>query len=135
MSAPETCPILGCGHTLPCPWHPGPFPPRARGPQLPPPPPRVDPLDQCADGQTYEHELDHRRLAAQRGRVMDAMKPDSWFSLAELSDATGDPEASISARLRDFRKERFGGHTVDRRRRSTGTWEYRLTLNQVPAVL
>jgi hypothetical protein len=52
---------------------------------------------------------------------------------------TGFPEASISARLRDFRKEQFGKHVVERRRRSQGQWEYRLIVvptersNMVPA--
>lgn len=52
-----------------------------------------------------------------------------WWTLRELSEVTGHPEASISARLRDFRKTKYGGHTVLRRRKygiGMGTWEYRL---------
>lgn len=36
--------------------------------------------------------------------------------------------ASISARLRDLRKPKFGGYVVERRRRTVGTWEYRVSL-------
>ena len=38
---------------------------------------------------------------------------------------TGDPEASVSARLRDLRKKRFGSHIITRRYVSDGLWQYR----------
>jgi hypothetical protein len=44
------------------------------------------------------------------------MADGEWHTLKELSTITGASEASCSARLRDFRKPKFGGHTVDRRR-------------------
>jgi hypothetical protein len=59
------------------------------------------------------------------------MLSGEWLTLAELEGFTGHPQASISARLRDFRRPKFGGHTVERRRRggpSSGTYEYRLTV-------
>jgi len=80
------------------------------------------------DGATYCAELDHARLTGQARRVWDAISDGHWLTLRELADATGDPEASVSARLRDFRKDRWGGHRIDRRRRGNtprGTWEYR----------
>jgi hypothetical protein len=40
------------------------------------------------------------------------MDDGSAWSLAELSELTGDPQASISARIRDLRKEEFGSHVV-----------------------
>jgi hypothetical protein len=71
---------------------------------------------------------DHARIAKQRERVMWLMRDGYWRTLAEIEAATGYPQASISARLRDFRKARFGSHTVLRRRAAEGggTWEYRL---------
>jgi hypothetical protein len=39
-----------------------------------------------------------------------------WHTLSELHILTGDPEASVSARLRDLRKKKFGGYDVLRRR-------------------
>lgn len=86
-------------------------------------------------GATYDPELDRERLSAQARKVWDVMvEASAWWTLAELQDATGiRSEASISARLRDLRKEAFGGHTVERRRwgwtdeeRAAGVFEYRL---------
>jgi hypothetical protein len=54
------------------------------------------------------------------------MLPGGWWTLPQLAAATGYPEASISARIRDLRKPKFGGHTVERRHVSKGLWEYRL---------
>lgn len=77
-------------------------------------------------GETYDVRVDYHRLNAQARRVYDVMADHGWRSLREISEATGDPEASVSARLRDFRKPEFGGMQVDRRRREgSATWEYR----------
>lgn len=82
------------------------------------------------DGVTYDHELDGKRLAAQHARVFDCMKDGRWRTLAEIARETVYPEASISARLRDFRKPRFGSHFVDRRRTRNGLHEYRLVIHR-----
>lgn len=91
-------------------------------------------FDQDRDGKTYERAKDYARLNAQHKRVYYAMQVDSWLTLARIAAMTGDPEASISARLRDFRKARFGGHQVRRRRvAGGGLWEYKLIWNpEVP---
>lgn len=78
------------------------------------------------DGETFDEELDGKRLGKQLKRVFLFFSSGDWFSLAELSQLTGAPESSVSARIRDLRKPRFGGHTVERRRRTVGTWEYRM---------
>jgi hypothetical protein len=81
------------------------------------------------DGSTYQSEYDLDRLNAQSVRVARVMLQRSdWVTLRHLEEATGDPQASISARLRDFRKDRFGRKTVERRRASGGLFEYRLLL-------
>jgi len=49
-----------------------------------------------------------------------------WWTLAELADRAGCAEQSASARVRDLRKERFGGFTVERRRGEQGVYLYRL---------
>jgi len=82
------------------------------------------------DGPNYDPALDQDRLTKQMGRVYDLMFDRKWRTLSEIEYKTGDPQASISARLRDLRKPRFGGYTVDRRRRGTktrGLFEYRLS--------
>ena len=89
----------------------------------------IVPLGPHPDGATYNPELDHRRLAGQNLRVFNALQDGEWKTLRELSEDTGDPEASISARLRDLRKKKFGAHTVESRRRGEpkqGLWEYKL---------
>ena len=80
-------------------------------------------------GFTYVRHLDLGRLNRQARAVWDVMAPGAWLTLCEIKDMCGEPEASISARLRDFRKEQFGRHDVSRRRRGegrAGVFEYRL---------
>lgn len=88
------------------------------------------------DGKTYEPDKDQGRLSAQIGRVFRVMRDGTWRTLEEIATLTGDASvASISARLRDLRKPRFGAHTVERRRRGQaekGLFEYKLTLNTDP---
>ena len=88
----------------------------------------VSNFDGDRDGVTYDHQADYLRLNAQHRRVYHAMKNGAWWTLADLAKVTDDPEASISARLRDFRKKKFGSWIVDRRRwQGCGMFEYRLT--------
>lgn len=84
----------------------------------PPPGPR--------DGTTFVPKKDEKRLNRQAQAVWDFMSDGQYHTLAEISRATGAPEASASARTRDFKKQKFGGHQVLRRRRSEGTHEYKL---------
>jgi hypothetical protein len=79
------------------------------------------------DGRTYEPALDHKRLTGQLGRVYETISDGIWRSLGELAMQADGTEASVSARLRDLRKPRFGSHTIDRRRVGTsGLFQYRL---------
>lgn len=78
-------------------------------------------------GETYDPKQDERRLKGQALAVFTFLKSHvGWHSLADLRIATGHPEASISARLRDFRKRSFGSHTIEARRHTGGLWVYRL---------
>ena len=81
------------------------------------------------NGPYYDPALDHDRLTKQIGRVYALMADGFWRTLNEMSDKTGDPQASISAQLRHLRKPRFGGYEVEVRRRgdrTDGLFEYRL---------
>lgn len=100
-------------------------------------PPEAEELEQIAqqmphfDGATYRPADDHVRLTGQIARVFALMRDGEWRTLAEIAQHVHDPEASISARLRDLRKDKFGGHTLERRHRgpkSDGLYEYRLIL-------
>lgn len=91
------------------------------------------------DGATYNAQLDQVRLTSQLARVMGIMLDGDWRTLSEVARITHDPETSISARLRDLRKEKFGRLSpscrlhVERRRRGDGKrglFEYRLTVEE-----
>jgi hypothetical protein len=81
-------------------------------------------------GETYDPVLDKERLTKQKARVFSLMEDGEWRTLGEIARETGDPEASVSARLRDFRKRKFGAFIVERQRRGNvkhGHYEYRVT--------
>ncbi len=73
---------------------------------------------------------DQLRLGTLQARVFELTRDGEWRTLREISDACGGSEASVSARLRDFRKDVFaevyGPLQVDKRRRTEGTYEYRV---------
>lgn len=79
------------------------------------------------DGATFDPVHDSSRLGAQLAAVRQLMGDGLWRTLSEIAAALNAPEASVSARLRDLRKPRFGGFTVIRRRRgeaARGLHEY-----------
>lgn len=79
------------------------------------------------DGATYDRERDGDRLGAQMKAVRDLMLSDGgWRSLTHIAEWIGYPEASVSARLRDLRKTKFGAYNVERRYVANGLWEYRV---------
>jgi hypothetical protein len=85
-------------------------------------------------GRTFDATLDAKRLGAQLTRVLQAMSDGRWRTLAEIqahilaNAGKRDPEASLSARLRDIRKL-YGEEAMESRRRTEdgvdGLWEYR----------
>jgi hypothetical protein len=78
------------------------------------------------DGETYDEERDRERLASQLVRVWRFMGDKQWHTLGEIEEKLGYPQASISARLRDLRKARFGEWRVKRRYVRRGLFEYKL---------
>ncbi len=78
------------------------------------------------DGETYAPERDYVRLNGQLARVHDFMSDGVWRTLAEISSGAGGTEASVSARLRDFRKAKYWSRTVERRHIAGGLYQYRL---------
>jgi hypothetical protein len=78
------------------------------------------------DGVTFVAKFDMDRLNDQMKRVYSLMSDSNWRTLSEIAKITGDPESSVSARLRDLRKPKFGGLMVNRRRRFQGTYEYQV---------
>ena len=87
------------------------------------------------DGSNYIRDLDRVRLAGQMKSIFLVMRDSEWRTLNEIAMITGFGEASISAQLRNLRKEKFGSHIVDKRRRGDkekGLWEYGLGVNDIP---
>ena len=78
------------------------------------------------DGATYDRERDGERLGRQLAAVRQLMQDGLWRTLAEIADHTGEPEASISSRLRDLRKPKFGCYQVEREYVRRGVWKYRV---------
>lgn len=78
-------------------------------------------------GPAYVKSLDGKRIKKQHEVIRDFMLGNGWKTLSEIETVLGYPQASISAQLRHLRKDRFGGFTVDKRRRTVGTWEYHVS--------
>jgi hypothetical protein len=70
----------------------------------------------------------HKDVAA----VKRAMRKLGWASLWAIQgeaiyfSGRWMPEQTVSARVRDLRKAKFGSHRVDRRYAGNGVWEYKL---------
>lgn len=77
------------------------------------------------DGATITAE-DRPRMDGQMARVYEALADGHWHQPDELEAVTGDNWASIGARLRDLRKERFGGYNIERESRGDGVFAYRI---------
>lgn len=81
------------------------------------------------DGATLEKQ-DEPRLRSQMDRIKFLFRDQQWRTLKDIADAVGASEAGASARLRDFRKVRWGAYTVERQRirDGSGQYAYRLVL-------
>ena len=80
------------------------------------------------DGETITPSLDNVRLATLMERVTLFMGDNQWHTLREIADRCRGSEASVSARLRDLRKDRHGNRYVSKQRvkDAPGLWQYRL---------
>lgn len=84
-----------------------------------------EPDEATFDGEGQD-ESDHDRLRGQMLRLHAAMCDGKWYTLAMLSEKTGDPESSISANFRSFRKEKFGAYAMYREKEPGGLHWYRM---------
>lgn len=91
------------------------------------------------DGKTYNEARDKVRLSTQLGRVLDVLKFNSHaaysesLTLTQIAEKVKAPESSVSARLRDLRKPKFGGHDIQKRNCGGGKWVYWLRFAQPKA--
>lgn len=85
-------------------------------------------------GESYNALFDCERLNAQQRRVYELMIDGKYRTLRQISDSTGDPEASVSARLRDFRSNEYlAKHFIMESERMPGlerrgVWRYQLLM-------
>lgn len=78
------------------------------------------------DGSTYNADRDYERLTGQLGKVFDLMRDGKWRTLSEIHGVVGGSEAAVSARLRDFRKPKYGAHLIEREHIADGLYKYRV---------
>lgn len=78
------------------------------------------------DGSTFSRSRDGVRLNEQCQDVFNFLSDNCWHTLREAHERTGHPEASISARIRDLKKERFGGFKISKRYINNGLWQYKM---------
>jgi hypothetical protein len=80
-------------------------------------------------GDTYDPDRDGSRLQRQLAAITAAMRDGAWHTLAELHQTCGAPEASVSARIRDLRKAKFGSHQIESAYVERGLWRYRMIVH------
>lgn len=85
-------------------------------------------------GVSYEPVRDDARLTGQLLRIWEFVKSGGWYTLNQIANATGDPQASVSAQLRHLRKTRFGAHEVQRSHIANGLYHYRVIPNNTALV-
>lgn len=79
------------------------------------------------DGDSYERARDHVRLQGLLLATYEYMADGRWHLLGDLAETINCTPQGASARLRDLRKRKFGGFTVQRRRvGELALYEYRL---------
>jgi len=92
----------------------------------------VSNIPKAARGETCEAQ-DTPRLNEQAMRIYSAMRDLRPWTLREISNQTGDPEASVSARIREIRKylQAGGKGTIIRERveGGNGVHTYVMRLN------
>jgi len=80
------------------------------------------------EGDTYDEVLDKDRLSTQLAAVLNLMLDEEWHKMQSIASAINAPEPSVSAQIRNLRKDKHGGYIINRRR-INNTYEYRLDLS------
>jgi hypothetical protein len=79
------------------------------------------------DGVTISPQVDDGRLTILQGRVYSYLRSHDWVTLRQLSEACRGTETSVSARIRDLRKPRWGEHEIQACHASgDGVWRYKM---------
>jgi hypothetical protein len=79
------------------------------------------------DGVTISPQVDDNRLTILQGRVYSYLRQHDWVTLRQLSEACNGTETSVSARIRDLRKSRWGSHEIHTCHvTGDGVWRYKM---------
>lgn len=81
-------------------------------------------------GATFQEKRDGARLRGQLRAVFSLMSDGQWRTIEQIAQRVSGSDAGVSARLRDLRKKRYGGHTVERKYVSNGVWMYRVLVGE-----
>lgn len=81
-------------------------------------------------GSTFDAARDGERLSKLLDRVRIFMSDGQWRIIPQIREQVGGTESSVSARLRDLRKQKHGGHCVEKEYIGAGLWQYRLLLEE-----
>ena len=75
---------------------------------------------------------DFRRMDTQRSRLEWILTnhPGKWWTLRELGHMAVASETGISARLRDMRKDKYGGYDIQAENTGKGLWRYRIAVEE-----
>lgn len=90
---------------------------------------QLDLFNQKFDGSDIVPERDSQRLGNQIMDIYNLMKDGKERTLNDIHKETGHPEASISAQLRNLRKQRFGAHEIHKKYIENGLYTYKLKIN------
>ena len=78
------------------------------------------------DGADIDQERDDARLKQQINIIRKRMENAGWLTVQQLSQELGYPATSVSAQIRNLRKDKFGGRYVERRYQGNGLYEFKL---------
>jgi len=70
------------------------------------------------------------KAKTRREIIFEIMSDGKWRTLKSIREQTIYLDSSISSQLRDFRKDKFGGHTLEKRHLGDMLWEYKLIVNE-----
>ena len=77
-------------------------------------------------GSDYVPSRDRARLTSQLEAIRQVMSDGQFRTLGEIEQATGAPQASVSAQLRNLKKPRYGGYRLEKAYQGRGLYRYRL---------
>lgn len=73
--------------------------------------------------EAVDPKIDQPRLLSQYEWILKYMQESGWRTQYEIAEALDFPQGSVGSQIRNARVD---GWIIEKRRRSGGTWEYRI---------